>query len=72
MNADILQFGNDGKWKTTHQQSKEGYLQEGVVSPGEVGIWVTCARTQENKAAREVVAMFEEVRPSGGMSGQVQ
>jgi tRNA acetyltransferase TAN1 len=58
----MVQFGNEGKWKTTHQQSKERGLQEGVVSPGEIGIWVTCARTQEVKAAREVVAMFDEVR----------
>ncbi|OIW26548.1 hypothetical protein CONLIGDRAFT_634815 [Coniochaeta ligniaria NRRL 30616] len=51
--------GNDNKWKTSHQQTKEGLL-EGIVSPGEMGIWVSCARSQEGKAAREVVAMFEE------------
>lgn len=33
---------------------------EGIVSPGETGIWVSCARGQEGKAAREVVAMFDE------------
>jgi tRNA acetyltransferase TAN1 len=42
------------------QQNKEGLL-EGVVSPGETGVWVSCARSQEAKAAREVVAMFDEV-----------
>lgn len=52
--------GNDNKWKTSHQQTKEGLL-EGVVSPGEMGIWVSCARSQEGKAAREIVAMFDEV-----------
>ncbi|KAH8903280.1 hypothetical protein BR93DRAFT_931304 [Coniochaeta sp. PMI_546] len=51
--------GNDNKWKTSHQQTKEGLL-EGVVSPGEMGIWVSCARSQEGKAAREIVAMFDE------------
>jgi tRNA acetyltransferase TAN1 len=36
-------------------------LIEGVISPGETGVWVSCARGQEGKAAREVVAMFDEV-----------
>lgn len=35
---------------------------EGIVAPGEVGIWVSCARSQEAKAAREIVSMFDEVR----------
>ena len=35
---------------------------EGIVSPGEVGIWVSCARSQEAKAAREIVSMFDDVR----------
>ncbi|KAB5518746.1 hypothetical protein GE09DRAFT_1195429 [Coniochaeta sp. 2T2.1] len=48
--------GTDKKWAT---QSKEGLI-EGVVSPGETGVWVSCARGQEAKAAREVVAMFDE------------
>ena len=56
----VLQRGTDKKWAT---QSKEGLI-EGVVSPGETGVWVSCARGQEAKAAREVVAMFDEVRIS--------
>jgi hypothetical protein len=29
--------------------------------PGDTGIWVTCARHQEGKAAREIGVLFAEV-----------
>jgi len=38
-------------------------LQDGNVVPGDVGIWMTCARNQEKKAAREVMDLFGEVGP---------
>ncbi|KAL1867839.1 hypothetical protein VTK73DRAFT_3920 [Phialemonium thermophilum] len=52
--------GNEGKWKTPHHHSKTAALIGGSVTPGDVGIWVTCARGQEQKAAREVTTLFEE------------
>ncbi|KAL8289853.1 hypothetical protein RB597_001471 [Gaeumannomyces tritici] len=50
--------GNAGKWQTPHQRSKTD--QRGVVELGYSGIWVTCARSQEAKAAREVQLLFDE------------
>ncbi|KLU84576.1 hypothetical protein MAPG_03616 [Magnaporthiopsis poae ATCC 64411] len=50
--------GNSGKWQTPHQRSKPD--QRGVVEPGYSGIWVTCARSQEARAAREVQLLFDE------------
>ncbi len=35
---------------------------DAVPQPGDTGIWVTCARHQENKAAREIGVLFAEVR----------
>lgn len=32
----------------------------GKIEPGDVGIWVTCARGQEGRATTEVKSMFEE------------
>ncbi|KAK3322110.1 hypothetical protein B0H66DRAFT_189861 [Apodospora peruviana] len=52
--------GNAGKWKTTHQQARMAVAQNAIPQPGDVGIWVTCARRQENKAAREVTLLFEQ------------
>ncbi|KAK4228161.1 tRNA acetyltransferase TAN1 [Podospora fimiseda] len=54
--------GNGGKWQTPHQQAKAVKHQESSLVPGEPGIWVTCARHQENRAAREVALLFAEVR----------
>ena len=34
---------------------------EGAIQPGDTGVWVTCARHQEGKAAREVGVLFAEV-----------
>ncbi len=34
---------------------------EGAILPGDTGVWVTCARHQEGKAAREVGVLFAEV-----------
>jgi hypothetical protein len=56
-----MQTGNAGKWKTTHHESKISGLRDGQVHPGDMGMWVSCARSQENKAAREVVDLLEEV-----------
>ncbi|KAK3989659.1 tRNA acetyltransferase TAN1 [Cladorrhinum sp. PSN332] len=52
--------GNSGKWQTPHQQAKAAKHQESSLVPGEPGIWVTCARHQENRAAREVALLFAE------------
>ncbi|EFX00822.1 thump domain containing protein [Grosmannia clavigera kw1407] len=53
--------GNDGKWKTPHQaRVKPLNIQRGNVEPGDVGVWVTCARGMEGKAARELQLLFDE------------
>jgi hypothetical protein len=60
-----LQTGNAGKWKTPHQLAKAALHPDAAaagVQPGDSGIWVTCARHQEAKAAREVGVLFDEVR----------
>jgi tRNA acetyltransferase TAN1 len=56
------QTGNAGKWKTPHQQAKSKALAaDASIQPGDTGIWVTCARHQEGKAAREIEVLFAEV-----------
>lgn len=56
------QGGNGGKWQTSHQKTKiDGRV---AIELGDVGVWVTCARNQEAKAAREVEQLFDEVRYS--------
>ncbi|GAB1317274.1 hypothetical protein MFIFM68171_07484 [Madurella fahalii] len=52
--------GNSGKWRTPHHQAKAALQQEPGVQQGEAGIWVTCARHQESKAAREIGVLFAE------------
>ncbi|KAK4136212.1 hypothetical protein BT67DRAFT_440358 [Trichocladium antarcticum] len=52
--------GNAGKWRTPHQEAKAGLQQGHGVQPGDTGVWVTCARHQEGKAAREVGVLFAE------------
>ncbi|KAK4194097.1 tRNA acetyltransferase TAN1 [Triangularia verruculosa] len=52
--------GNAGKWKTPHQMAKTASSQESSLQAGEPGIWVTCARHQESKAAREIGVLFAE------------
>ncbi|KAK3384763.1 hypothetical protein B0H63DRAFT_522110 [Podospora didyma] len=55
--------GNAGKWKTPHHQAKGtsgGLSGESSLQPGDTGIWVTCARHQENKSAREAKMLFTE------------
>ncbi|KAL1844119.1 hypothetical protein VTJ49DRAFT_4971 [Mycothermus thermophilus] len=56
----ILQTGNAGKWKTPHQLAKMQHHQDANLQPGDTGIWVTCARHQEGKAAREIEVLFSE------------
>ncbi|KAK3301492.1 uncharacterized protein B0H64DRAFT_39912 [Chaetomium fimeti] len=51
--------GNAGKWKTSHQQAKV-LAQDAHLQPGDTGVWVTCARHQEAKAAREIGVLFSE------------
>ncbi|TLD17203.1 uncharacterized protein PgNI_01618 [Pyricularia grisea] len=52
------QGGNGGKWQTSHQKTKiDGRV---AIELGDVGVWVTCARNQEAKAAREVEMLFDE------------
>ncbi|KAK3391602.1 hypothetical protein B0T20DRAFT_83670 [Sordaria brevicollis] len=52
--------GNGGKWTTPNQANKLALERNSVPQAGDRGIWVTCARHQENKAAREVINLFEE------------
>ncbi|KAK4124194.1 hypothetical protein N657DRAFT_380106 [Parathielavia appendiculata] len=52
--------GNAGKWMTPHQQAKAVLQKDAGLQPGDTGIWVTCARHQEGKAAREVEVLFAE------------
>ncbi|KAK4664461.1 uncharacterized protein QC763_505730 [Podospora pseudopauciseta] len=52
--------GNAGKWKTPHHMAKAANNQESNLQAGEPGIWVTCARHQESKAAREIGVLFAE------------
>ncbi|KAL2268149.1 hypothetical protein VTJ83DRAFT_2995 [Remersonia thermophila] len=52
--------GNAGKWKTPHQLAKMQLHQDANLQPGDTGIWVTCARHQEGKAAREIEVLFSE------------
>lgn len=56
----IEQTGNAGKWTTPSQANKLALERNSVPQAGDRGIWVTCARHQENKAAREVINLFEE------------
>ncbi|KUJ10632.1 uncharacterized protein LY89DRAFT_596078, partial [Mollisia scopiformis] len=52
--------GNGGKWQTPHQQAKLASRSSGKIEPGDAGIWATCARGVERKAAAELKAMLEE------------
>ncbi|CAK7273920.1 hypothetical protein SEPCBS57363_005897 [Sporothrix epigloea] len=52
--------GNNGKWSTPHQKVRALQLERGSVEPGEVGIWVTCARNMEGRAAREMMELFNK------------
>lgn len=59
-NPRIKQTGSGGKWTTPNQANKLALERNSVPQAGDRGIWVTCARHQENKAAREVISLFEE------------
>ncbi|KAK0713831.1 hypothetical protein B0T26DRAFT_718592 [Lasiosphaeria miniovina] len=52
--------GNSGKWRTPHHQAKASLPNDSGFQPGDTGIWVTCARHQEARAAREVSMLFAE------------
>ncbi|KAL1887643.1 hypothetical protein Sste5346_010091 [Sporothrix stenoceras] len=52
--------GNNGKWSTPHQKVKTLQVERGTVEPGDVGIWVTCARSMEGRAAREMMELFDK------------
>lgn len=56
----IEQTGSGGKWTTPNQANKLALERNSIPQIGDRGIWVTCARHQENKAAREVINLFEE------------
>ncbi|CAK7234080.1 hypothetical protein SBRCBS47491_008829 [Sporothrix bragantina] len=58
-NAKKKKGGNNGKWSTPHQKVKTLQIERGTVEPGEVGIWVTCARNMEGRAAREMMELFD-------------
>jgi hypothetical protein len=58
----IPQGGSGGKWQTPHQKAKFAASQgSGKIEPGDVGIWATCAKNQENRAREELLSMFEDV-----------
>ncbi|CAK7209037.1 hypothetical protein SCUCBS95973_000315 [Sporothrix curviconia] len=59
-NAKKKKGGNNGKWSTPHQKVKTLQIERGSVEPGEVGIWVTCARSMEGRAAREMMELFDK------------
>ena len=54
--------GNAGRWKTPHQQQKAVAPRFGTIEPGDTGIWATCARHMEGRAAGELRMLFDEVR----------
>ena len=63
--ADLMaKTGNSGKWKTPNQETKPIRGQGDNLHPGDVGVWVTCARHQESKAASELIVLFEEASES--------
>lgn len=53
--------GNAGKWKTPHHETQAASSGNINAQPGDAGVWVTCARNQENKAIRELTALLDEV-----------
>ncbi|CAK7207354.1 hypothetical protein SEUCBS139899_010164 [Sporothrix eucalyptigena] len=59
-NAKKKKGGNNGKWTTPHQKVKSLKVERGTVEPGDVGIWVTCARSMEGRAAREMMELFDK------------
>ncbi|KAK3375981.1 hypothetical protein B0T24DRAFT_698844, partial [Lasiosphaeria ovina] len=52
--------GNSGKWRTPNHQAKASLSNDSGFQPGDTGIWVTCARHQEARAAREAGMLFAE------------
>ena len=57
----LTQGGTGGKWQTDHQKVKLAIRGYGPIEPGDAGIWATCARNQERRAAVELLGMLEEV-----------
>lgn len=57
-----IQGGSGGKWQTPHQQAKLASIRgRGIIEPGDVGIWATCARGQEGKATVELRSLLHKV-----------
>ncbi|TVY22001.1 tRNA acetyltransferase TAN1 [Lachnellula arida] len=53
--------GSGGKWQTPHQQAKLASIRgRGIIEPGDVGIWATCARGQEGKATVELRSLLHK------------
>ncbi|KAH6653737.1 THUMP domain-containing protein [Truncatella angustata] len=54
--------GNQGKWQTPHQKAKiEAHKgKAGTLEVGDVGFWVSCQRTKEQKALIELAAICDE------------
>ncbi|KAK3936905.1 SGT1 protein-domain-containing protein [Diplogelasinospora grovesii] len=52
--------GNSGKWRTPQHEARAAMASESSIQPGDVGIWITCARHQERRAAREAGLLFDE------------
>ncbi|KAK9772733.1 putative THUMP domain-containing protein [Seiridium cardinale] len=54
--------GNKGKWQTPNHKAKLEALKAkgGTLEVGDVGFWVTCQRTKEQKALEELVTICDE------------
>ncbi|KAH8595221.1 hypothetical protein B0O99DRAFT_162001 [Bisporella sp. PMI_857] len=52
--------GHGGKWQTPHQKAKVAARGGAKIEPGDMGIWVTCAKGQEGRATEELKTMFND------------
>ncbi|KAH6677489.1 hypothetical protein B0J14DRAFT_344089 [Halenospora varia] len=51
--------GSGGKWQTPNHKAKvEAFRGKGSIEPGDVGIWGTCARSQEGRATIEMRSLL--------------
>lgn len=64
------QKGHGGKWKTTHQQTKDAtQIKMGKsIDVGDQGLWVTYARGMKVKAVKEFTELCFEVKTCNSKS----
>jgi hypothetical protein len=55
------QPGTGTRWKTPHQHAMEARAPAASIELGDAGIWATCARGMEKRAAQELMTLFEDV-----------